>query len=516
MFSVVSLEWELGTAFTANGTLSDSNTNIRTNLIRCNAGSNFTADFGYYLIVMKYDPVTEIYIGTDVGWTNTYTTDDTYAIRVLAKTQNGDIISDVSSVSSHIHLYCVTDDRITALEREVENFESKTLRIYTQENLDVSKFTASADNSDWYWANDEAYPAGYIDHFVIYGTDESVGNTAYVAVYDKTLGKFVWHSEPVVATGKKVVIPCNAYFEHEIYVLPRLKYIAHNSAGNSVKYALMWEFGVWSEGAVFEINWKTTPVQFKFAVECWYNDYIDPNTLHYAKDKNKMFIAGDSITAGYPYTAGISRPNYYDPDIKWGEQLARRYGFDITYVAQTGSGWLYRSDPSAQYAISIADNNDFSNYDSAVFAFGTNDYGNNSPLGDIDDLYPGDNTVCGAINYVINKVYNDNPKITLIISTPINRSDVGTASSNYGYGAKNTANYTLLELVEKMKELCVSNGVCIIDNSNTPFNKYTLDNLLMDHLHPNTDGYKILGSFLSERISLFVTPYTRNVLTADD
>ena len=516
VFSDVVLTWELGTANTGNGSLSDSTTTIRSNLFKCNSGSSFIADADYRIVPMRYNAETGTYIDIPVGWVTSYTTDDTYLIRLLAKKYDTSTISDVSAVSSRINLDLKTDSNVTNLSNEIDKINNKPLRKYTQEYLDVSKFTASAGSTDWYWANNAPYPSGYIDHFVVYGTDSSIGSTAHVAVYDKTLGQFVWLSDGVVCDStKKVEIPCKAYFENEIYVLVSLPHIAHGSVGNTVKYANMWEFAVWSEGAVFDVEWKTTDVTFKFAVECWYDDYVDMHSLHYAKLKNRMFVAGDSITAGYPYTSGISRPNYYDPDIRWGSQVSRKLGFEVTFGAQTGSGWLYRTSSTAQYAISIADNNNFANYDTAVFAFGTNDYGNNMPLGNITDVYPTNETVCGAMNYVINKIYTDNPKIVLIISSPINRSDKGSSSSNYGYGTANTQGYTLLQLLEKMKELCIANGVCFIDNSNCPFNKYTLSSLLTDNLHPNPDGYKILGSFLAERISQFVTPYTRNVLTAE-
>jgi lysophospholipase L1-like esterase len=65
-----------------------------------------------------------------------------------------------------------------------------------------------------------------------------------------------------------------------------------------------------------------------------------------------------------------------------------------------------------------------------------------------------------------------------------------------------------------MKELCEANGICFIDNSHSPFNKYNLSGLLMDNLHPNPTGYKILGAYLANKIENYVSPYTRNVLTA--
>jgi lysophospholipase L1-like esterase len=400
------------------------------------------------------------------------------------------------------------------ISEKYTNLKERTLRKYTQDDRDVSTYNNSAGDTDWYWLNKITYPAGYVDKFVVYGTNNSVNQTAKVAVYDVTLGRLIWKSDGVVCgDDKRAEIPCKAKFNNDFYVMVSLPYLAFSSVGDNSQIAKIWEPALWVEGATFDIDWNQGTQKYKFAVECWYNDYVHDDDLHYTIDKNKMFIAGDSITAGYPYTSGISRPNYYDPDIKWGNQVARRLGFDVTFGAQTGAGWIFRPGGTGNYAISIADNTDFSNYDTVVFAFGTNDYGNDIPLGTLNDMYPTNNTVCGSMNYVINKIYTDNPKAVVIISSPINRADKGTKASNFGYGTENAEGYTLLQLVNKMKELCETNGICFIDNSKSLFNKFTLENLLMDNLHPSPYGYKLLGSYLSTRISEFVVPYTRNVLT---
>lgn len=405
--------------------------------------------------------------------------------------------------------------QIDLVNDRVDTITNRTLHKYTQENYDVSTFTADAGDTDWFWLNNQTFPAGYIDHFVIYGTNDSIGSYGQIAVYDTVTGKFIWRSEKVLAETRTLNVPCQIKFSNPVYVCISLPHLAHDSIGNTVQYARMWEFAVWAEGAVFNIDFVPGNVQFKFAVECWYADYYDADNLHFTKERNRMFIAGDSITAGYPYSQGVSRPNYYDPDIKWGEQIKRKLGFDVTFGASSGSGWIYRTAPDAQYAISIADNNNFANYDTVVFAFGTNDYGNNMPLGSIYDLYPANQTICGAINYVLNKIYTDNPKAVVIISTPINRSDKGNASSNYAYGTQNTEGYTLMDLLERMIQLCDSKGVCYIDSHISPFNVYTVNSLLVDNLHPNPEGYKVLGAFMAGQISKYVSPYIKNVESAE-
>lgn len=380
---------------------------------------------------------------------------------------------------------------------------------FTINNRDVSQYTSSSGASDWYWFTAHQYPAGYIDHVVLYGTANSVGRNAYVAVYDITEGKCVFSSDGVIANETRVVIPVNAYFEHKFYLCARLPYLAHAKVGGNINYADMWQFAPpEGEGSVFNITWEATPDNYRFAVECWYNTDFDRRLLESKITPTKVFIAGDSITAGYPYIAGLTN-QLANPGLRWGEQLKRKYGFITDYGAETGGGWIYLPNPTSRNAITITDNTNFANYDCAVYAFGTNDYGANIPLGNLTDLYPTNNTVCGAMNYIINKIYTDNPGIVLIISSPINRGDKGSFSTNYGYGTANTQGYTLLDLLNKMKELCTTNGVCFIDNSNSPFNKYAMTRLMFDSLHPSIKGYHVMGSMMSERVAQFMTPYLR-------
>lgn len=385
----------------------------------------------------------------------------------------------------------------------------KHLCRYTYNNIDVSTFTTDSGASDWYWLTEIQYPAGYIDHISIYGTDDSIGRDGYIAIYDISKQQCIYSSEAVRATTRKVTFDIGIYCENPVYICARLPHLCHRNYDSALNYANMWQFAPpVGEGVEIPISWYETKQPFRFAIEVWYNTQITEPTNTFAKENNNMFIAGDSITAGYPY---LDETNQLDnSSIRWGEQLKRKYGFEVTYGAETGGGWIYLPNPSSRNAITIANNTDFSEYDTAVFAFGTNDYGGNIPLGNITDMYPNQQTVCGGLNYIINKVYTDNPHIVLIISTPINRGDKGTEANNFGYGTRNTAGYTLLELVNKMIEVCNNNGVCVIDNSNSPFNKHSFYGLTYDSLHPNIKGYHVLGAMMAERVAQFTTPYLRD------
>lgn len=212
---------------------------------------------------------------------------------------------------------------------------------------------------------------------------------------------------------------------------------------------------------------------------------------------NRMFVAGDSITAGHPYenVAGIH----------WWESVSKSLNYDVTVGAKNGSGYLYLK--GGTNAITIVDSTDFTKYDVAVFAFGTNDYGNNVVLGKLGDLYPANQTLYGAINYVIKTVYAKNPTITLILSTPLNRCDKGDLTSKYAYGTPNAQGYKLSEVVEAVKMQADYYGINYIDNSNSPFNSLSIPNLLVDKLHPTQQGYKLLGAHLASATGAIIRPF---------
>lgn len=214
-------------------------------------------------------------------------------------------------------------------------------------------------------------------------------------------------------------------------------------------------------------------------------------------EKNRVFIAGDSITAGHPYES--------ETNIAWANQVGKHLNLNVTRGANNGSGYLFVN--AGKSAITIVDSTDFTNYDIAILAFGTNDYGNNITLGKLGDNYPTNQTLYGAIDYVINKIYNSNPEITLILSTPINRSDHGTKDKGFGYGTNNDKGYTLSDVVDAEIEVAKKYGVICLDNRQSPFNVFSLNSLLVDKLHPTRDGYKVLGSYLSARIGSYIKPY---------
>lgn len=136
------------------------------------------------------------------------------------------------------------------------------------------------------------------------------------------------------------------------------------------------------------------------------------------------------------------------------------------------------------------DTHDFSKNNFVCIFMGTNDYGNDIPLGDINDMYPQNKTVCGALNYILTKIRNDNTACNIIGILPLNRKR-GTKENNFAYGTINNAGYTLNDLNIKINEIYKKYCCNVIDNTFSPINKYSINNLLNDGLHPNEYGIDI-------------------------
>lgn len=211
---------------------------------------------------------------------------------------------------------------------------------------------------------------------------------------------------------------------------------------------------------------------------------------------NRLFVAGDSITAGHPYED--------DVNLSYVTQFEKQLGFNVTCGARNGAGWVYNNGIDGTI---IVDNTDFTQYDVAYFAFGTNDYGNNMPLGEPDDLMPDKRTFYGALNYAIKAIYRKNPKIMLILATPILRTDHGDESTKYAWNEKNDAGFTLSQYRDAEIAVCQKYNIPFIDNTNSPFTVLSANSLLVDKLHPNVEGYRLYGSYLASRLSNIIRPY---------
>ena len=218
---------------------------------------------------------------------------------------------------------------------------------------------------------------------------------------------------------------------------------------------------------------------------------------------NKYIALGDSITWGHISGNGSASSPFVRADYPYPTTVANALGLDVIYGAQTGCGWLQLSGNKT--AISIVDSIDFSDYNLVTLAFGRNDHNGNKPLGNKTDMYPAQETILGAMNYCLKKIYTDAPTINVVVITPLNEATKGNSNSNYAYGTANDQGYTLKELCTAIRELCEEKNVNCIDNSKgsivTAYNCNS--GIFIDKLHPTNTFYRALGQYYAGKIGSF-------------
>lgn len=129
---------------------------------------------------------------------------------------------------------------------------------------------------------------------------------------------------------------------------------------------------------------------------------------------------------------------------------------------------------------------------------GTNDYGGNKPLGDVNDSKDTD-TFYGNLKNVIETINsNKTEKATVVFFTPLKRGEVENQPT---YPYKNGAGHKLEDYVEAIKVICDSYSIPVIDL----FNKSGIDtsNLKQytgDNLHPNDEGFQLISKVMVDEI----------------
>jgi len=201
------------------------------------------------------------------------------------------------------------------------------------------------------------------------------------------------------------------------------------------------------------------------------------------KDKKIAFL-GDSITEG----CGASEPKYM-----FVEKVRELSGATVLNYGIGGTRIARRKKPSPSNA-AIFDKYYASRVDEMedadiVFIFGgTNDWGHGDAiLGTIND-----NTVdsfYGAYNVLLDKINKKYPNSTVVIATPIHRSNENNKTNDWG----GPLYFTFLEVVNAVKEIGAYHNLPVCDffanEELNPTNEELNKKFFADGLHPNDAGH---------------------------
>jgi lysophospholipase L1-like esterase len=144
---------------------------------------------------------------------------------------------------------------------------------------------------------------------------------------------------------------------------------------------------------------------------------------------------------------------------------------------------------------------DLTNIDYLWVAYGTNDFGNNVPMGDTTtDEY----TFKGAIYKSLQNLMTRKPTLKILFSVPIFRATFdGTNYADLDTYA-NTQGLKMLDYVNAIKDICHQFRVPVFDSwYECGINQFNYQTYLLDMLHPNEEGHKLIGT----RFGHFVNQY---------
>lgn len=207
------------------------------------------------------------------------------------------------------------------------------------------------------------------------------------------------------------------------------------------------------------------------------------NISRSVKVKKKWLAMGDSITnAGGSLAYAVYASNILQTT--------------LSRLSSNGATMSVMNNPTydpysfALYTSTI----DFTQYDFLTIAYGTNDFGNSLPLGIIDST---DNTTfLGAFNTGLQNVYNSNPKIKILVFTPIYRSSANTTN---GQGLK------LYDYCQAIINAADKYNLPVFNAYKTVgINQLNYTTFLADGLHPNADGAEKFGSMVAGQIQSLI------------
>lgn len=150
---------------------------------------------------------------------------------------------------------------------------------------------------------------------------------------------------------------------------------------------------------------------------------------------------------------------------------------------------------------------DFSTVDILVLHYGTNDFnGKYVPFTDPEDPMS-TNTICGALNYTINKFKTAYPALEIIVSLPVYRIwDYSTSEPIYGEVRTDSFGNTLVDLIAAMKAIAESNSVKTINAyEGLGINKDNASRYTDDGTHFNETGRSLFGKYIADCLITFHT-----------
>ena len=236
-----------------------------------------------------------------------------------------------------------------------------------------------------------------------------------------------------------------------------------------------------------------------------------------------IFCFGDSLTStsSYPYTiskkTGASTKNCGIGGAQLGRDIdntayqamsmssitdALCSGDWTNVIAGATEAWKQDGFDQSEIVSKIV-SMDYSTADVFTLFYGTNDFGNERPIGLNSDTTP--ETFKGAINYVITRLKASYPTVQLIFFTPVwrARNILGDGKESNTY--PNPAGIYLIQYVDALMEVCALHDVDVFDTyRSSDINTEHEKKYLLDGLHLSRAGADHLGVLFAEQLKILI------------
>ena len=204
------------------------------------------------------------------------------------------------------------------------------------------------------------------------------------------------------------------------------------------------------------------------------------------KSDTVWYAIGDSITAGY----GVGLENAWYSHVK----KINGYADGSVNLGVSSIGFVKVDLNYGKTIRDIVDENSFANCDLVTVAVGINDW---KEVHSMDDVKT-------EMGYCFQKILTDNPYCKIVFIAPFNTSTLGTIDTNWAmeYSGGATTGGTLRQFITAQKTVCEEYGVQVIDLSDSGvINRYNIQSVLYDNLHPDAECHMALGKELARRIT---------------
>ena len=206
-----------------------------------------------------------------------------------------------------------------------------------------------------------------------------------------------------------------------------------------------------------------------------------------------LVVLGDSITRGTFTGEGDWCPlSLAQPP--FAELVGKQLGFDV--VHNYGTNGISVSETTALEEgyclckwIDQAEQGDV-----LIVAGGTNDYGNEGGVELGKEADRTDVSFLGALYVLFEKIAQRYTPQSVYILTPLRRE---------GEGAPNEKGYVLSQYRDAIRRRAKAFGFTVVDGEQIPLDPAKEEDkrrYMLDGLHPNTEGHRIIAAFLTEEI----------------